>query len=343
MLMPDSALNRAEQVLQQSFRKIFIFNGLLLAVFVLLAYLPIHALPERKEHPVSVEALEYQPVALPLAGGPLRLAGAWELTAADPRFGGLSGLVLDHRQFRAVSDLGAALRFDMPSASNPKVMLQDLRMGPGSFGKKKARDAESIVRDPNGRGWWVGYEQHHSLWLYDDGFDHALAAVDLSGFNWSDNRGAEGLLVRQGKLLVLAENGRDAVRVDDGRQALLRLHSDVDVADAVSAPDGSVWVLTRSKSFSGIEQSIAQLIETRDGFLIGAAWPVPKDAFDNFEGMAIEPRPDGHWRFWLVTDDGHRVEARTLLVALDLNLAVAHKKSPATSAGPSKQQAGKKP
>jgi len=32
----------------------------------------------------------------------------------------------------------------------------------------------------------------------------------------------------------------------------------------------------------------------------------------------IRPLPGGGWRFWLVTDDGHRFKARTLLVALDL-------------------------
>jgi hypothetical protein len=44
---------------------------------------------------------------------------------------------------------------------------------------------------------------------------------------------------------------------------------------------------------------------------------LPKAAFDNLEGMAIERALAGRWRFWLVSDDGHRVMARTLLIALD--------------------------
>ena len=56
---------------------------------------------------------------------------------------------------------------------------------------------------------------------------------------------------------------------------------------------------------------------------------------DNYEGIAIARLPDGRWRFWLITDDGHRFMARTLLVALDYESA-AHSKSPATSAGPSR-------
>jgi hypothetical protein len=49
--------------------------------------------------------------------------------------------------------------------------------------------------------------------------------------------------------------------------------------------------------------------------------------------MAIEARAEGGWRFWLVTDDGHRIMARTLLVALDYIPPPRHDKSPATGAG----------
>jgi hypothetical protein len=332
--MPDSQLNGAERHLQQSFRKMFAFNGLLVGVFVLLAYLPIGKLPDRRARPVAVEMLSIQPVELPAPAAPLTLAGAWVLNASDPRFAGLSGLALDQGRFLAVSDLGAVIRFDRPHSSKPKAHIQDLRIGPGPFGGKFSRDAESLARDPLGRGWWVGFERHHSLWLFGADFNRALARVDLSSFNWSDNRGAEGLLVQGGQLLALAENGRDAVRIDDSGLTLLELQADGDVAEAATAPDGSAWLLLRREGMSGISEWIAPLLPSRDGFMAGPAWRLPKGEFDNYEGMAIEQLPDGHWRFWLVTDDGHRVMARTLLVALDY-LPPAHSKSPATSAGPS--------
>jgi hypothetical protein len=341
--MPDSRLNRAERTLQQSFRNLFAFNGLLLGATVILAYLPIRALPDRRQQAETIRALSYQPVDLPPAEAPLRLAGAWIAETSDPRFAGLSALALDRGRFLALSDLGAVVRFDPPTARHPKVAIRDLSIGPGPFDNKWSRDAESLARDPHGRGWWVGYEQHHSLWLYDDEFDRALSGVDLRGSGWRANRGAEGLIVGHGRLLVLAENGKDAVRIDPDGPRLLRLYSDAEVADATRAPDGSAWVLLRLKSLNGIEQSIASLLETHDGFLAGVAWPVPKEAFDNFEGLTIETRPDGRWRFWLVTDDGHRVMARTLLVAIDLDLPITNKKSPATSAGPSKQPSTRQP
>ena len=96
-------------------------------------------------------------------------------------------------------------------------------------------------------------------------------------------------------------------------------------------------MLLRKKGLKGIAQSIAPLVKTHDGYLVGPGWAVPKGAFDNYEGMAIEAREDRGWRFWLISDDGHRIMARTLLVALDLNLPVRHKKSPARRTGLSKQ------
>jgi hypothetical protein len=320
---------------QQSFRKISFFNGLLMMAAVFAAYLPMRALPNRRPLAPAIVALHYRPVELPPAARPLALAGAWEVEAGDPRFGGLSGLAIERGRFLAVSDLGAAVRFDRPSVANPSALLRDLREGPGPFGKKWARDAESIVRDPLGRGWWIGFEQNHSLWLYDDSFGRALGFVDLPGLGWRDNRGAEGLIVRNGALLVLAENGRDAVSLGQGERQVLKLHAGADVADAAAGPDGSGWALLREKGSHGISQSIAYLRRTHDGYLAEPLWQLPKGPFDNYEGMAIEQMSDGRWRFWLVTDDGHRFMARTLLVAFDLSLPLRprHDKSPAKTAG----------
>ena len=331
--MPESRLNEPEHGLQHSFRKSRVFNGLLMCSAVLAAYLPILALPAHRPLPARTIALKFQPVSLPDAASPLRLAGAWVMTADEPRFGGLSGLGIDGSGFLAVSDLGAVIRFDRPSADRPRAWVADLTDGPGPAGRKTSRDAESLARDPRGRGWWIGYEQRHSLWLYDKEFRHARLAIPIERPNWWRNRGIEGLTVKDGELLALAENGREAIRVGGGGQHPLRFYSTADVADAARAPDGSSWVLLRQKGIGGIAQSVALLEPTHDGYRIGPALAVPKASLDNYEGMAIETGPDGRWRFWLVSDDGHRVMARTLLVALDLDLPVRNKKSPARNAG----------
>ena len=195
--------------------------------------------------------------------------------------------------------------------------MADLREGPGPWGRKWSRDAESLVADPGGRGWWVGYEQNHSLWLYDGGYRQALARIDLKRPDWWDNRGAEALVADGDGLLVLAENGRDAMRVGPSGIQRLPLKAGADVAEAARAPDGSIWLLLRSRGWGGIIQKVAPLVRSGAGFRVEKGFPLPKAAFDNFEGMAIEAQADGGWRFWLISDDGHRIMARTLIVALD--------------------------
>jgi len=317
--MPQAPLNGAERGLQHSFRKSRFFNGLLMAAVVLAAYLPIRDLPDRRQLPERTMMLNFQPIALPATALPLRLAGAWVMTADDPRFGGLSALAVDGGRFIAVSDLGAVLRFDPPSNDRPQIAISDLVEGPGPVGRKTSRDAESLVRDPRGRGWWVGYEHRHSLWLYDDGFAIARAAIPIRRPDWWRNRGIEALLADGDGLLALAENGREAIRVDSRGIHRAQLESDWDIADAARSPGGAIWLLLRSKGREGIMQAIAPLVPSARGYRIGRAWPLPKATFDNYEGMVIRPKPGGGWRFWLVTDDGHRFRARTLLVALDLN------------------------
>jgi len=267
------------------------------------------------------------------------LAGAWTVSVADPRFGGFSSLTIDQGRFLAVSDRGAVTRFDLPGLRHPQAWVADLRDGPGPWGRKWARDAESLAADPGGRGWWIGFEQNHSIWLYDQGFGGALTSLNLNRPDWWNNRGAEGLLTSGESLIVIAENGRGVMRINPNRVERISLHAGTDVADAATAPDGNAWLLTRSKSWRGIGQSIAPLWQGNSGFRAGPAMPLPKGALDNYEGMAIEPRPGGGLRFWLISDDGHRIMARTLLVALDLAPPARLDKSPATIAGLSRKPA----
>jgi len=333
--MPDSRLNGAERALQLSFRKLFAFNGLFVGLAVLLAYWPMRSLPDFKARPPASVSLHYKRVAMEAPQPPLRLAGAWAMEVPDTRFHGLSALAIDRGRFLSVTDLGAVVRFDMPTALAPTATLMDLRFGPGAFGPKWARDAESLAADPAGRGWWVGYERNHSVWLYDSGFRDALANVDLNRPDWWNNRGAEGLLPEASGVIVMAENGRDAGSVRGLQLDWSKLEAGADVADAARAPDGSEWLLLRTFGLRGLSQSIAKLTRTPGKLSAGPAWPLPKGLFDNYEGMAIQQLPDGGLRFWLVTDDGHRLMARNLLVALDY-APPGQSKSPAQSTGLSK-------
>ena len=330
--MDDSQLNKAEHGLQRSFMKLWIFNGLPMACAVLGAWLPIRDLPNRPALPDRSIAVRFTQVALQPAEGALRVAGAWKIEARDPRFGGFSALGRDGDQFVALSDLGAAVRFDPPWSREPKAFVRDLVPGPGPLGRKSARDAESLARDPAGRGWWVGYEQRHSLWLYDREFRRAKARIELRQ-HWRRNRGAEGLVANSRGLVAFRESGEGLVQVGRTGVIALPLSAGAEVSDASIAPDGSIWLLLRSKELTGIAQSIAPLLHDRHGHRIGRALRLPRGRFDNLEGMTIERRGGG-WRFWLISDDGHRVLARTLLVALDLDIAAGNEKGPAQRTGP---------
>lgn len=301
---------------------------------VCLAYLPIRALPDFPARPPAHAELSYRPVSLPTADPPLKLAGAWELSADDRRLTGLSALAIDGDSFLSVSDRGAVLRFDRPGARRPMAWLADLREGPGPWGEKASRDAESLAADPDGRGFWVGYEQRHSLLLYEPGFRRILARIALAGEGWSANRGAEALAADAAGLLVFGEDGRSAIRITASDISRPEFAAPADVAGAARAPDGSIWLLLRSRGLGGIRQSLAPLVEPSAARATGAPLPLPRGMFDNFEGVAIEGRSGGGWRFWLVSDDGHRFMARTLLVAIDYD-APGHAKGPAPGAGSS--------
>ena len=115
--MPDSRLNAAERRLQHSLRIMNVFKGLLMAGSVGMAYFSIRDLPQRQALPSAQVPLTYRFVNVAPSAGPLRLAGAWELSTEDRRFGGLSSLALDQGRFLAVSDRGAVTRFDPPASA----------------------------------------------------------------------------------------------------------------------------------------------------------------------------------------------------------------------------------
>lgn len=315
--MGDSRLNMAERRLQHPFMKSAIPGAAALFLLVVGAFLWMRTLPQIVERPTRDAPVRFDPVTLPTAApSPLRLAGAWALSSDDPRLQGLSGLATDGRRFAAISDMGFVVRFAPPTGPGTEAAtFSDLREGPGLFGRKINRDAEAVMRDSGGAGWWVAYEQDHSVWHYDPAFTRADRTIWLEDLGWSANKGAEGLALVEGQPTAFAESNREMVRLGPPL-ARIPLPSDWDVSDAANAPDGSVWLLLR-RDYGAVE-AIAPLVVIKGKASVGPVWPIPKGLFDNFEGMTIVVRPGG-WRFWLVTDDGHRLFARTLLVALDLD------------------------
>ena len=173
--MRDSASLKAEQYVQHPFTKSSIFNALLLAWLVLAAHGWLRSLPDREARPPARAEVHFQPVDFDPAGfAPLKLAGAWRVTSSEPRMGGVSALAIDRGEFVALTDSGVVIRLPKPGSGTSAVFM-DLPAGPGRKSYKAGNDSESLARDHGGRGWWVGFENRHSAFLFDPGFTRVLA------------------------------------------------------------------------------------------------------------------------------------------------------------------------
>ena len=297
-LVPDSRCSMAEQRVQPLFSKSFIFSALLLA-------LPIFALAAwSKAQPNRVvmrdAAVEGRAASVPAPAHGVQL---WRLSASDRRFGGLSGLAVDGGQLLALTDSGVTIRFAPPVRPRQPIVFQlhDLPDGPGDGRRKRGRDSEALLTDPQGRGWWVAFEGAHSVWRYDRAFTRTLEVTWLK-HDWPANRGAEALIVdARGAVVALPEGGNELAPAG--------------ISDATRLGDGRPVLLVRRFGWGGFVNEV-RIAE-------GAGRPaltlkLPLGPLDNAEAIAAGPLPSGGTRLWIMTDDNFRPWMRTLLVALDL-------------------------
>jgi hypothetical protein len=306
----------AERRLQPAFRKAAFFSHLILVTLIGSFAWWLDTQPDQLSLPPRKVALHFEPVQFDPAGfAPLRLAGAWRLTADDPRFGGISALALDDAGLVAVTDAGAVVRFDRPTGRPLIAEIRDVPAGPGRPGFKRHRDIEALALDPSGRGWWAAFENHNQLWLYDRDFARALERIDFGRRRWPRNKGIEAMLAEPGGFFLLPEAGTEAIRLRSGRMRASPLGNPVGrLSDAVRLPDGRVMVLARRAGLTGFHSALVPLLP---GNRLGRPIALGLGHFDNAEALAAEPIAGGT-RLWLMTDDNFRWPMRTLLVALDL-------------------------
>ena len=321
-LMPDSTLNFTERSVQPRFSVAGLSGAVAIAALVLLLHVRWDWLPNRFAMAPRTVVLHAEPIPLdPDAASPLRIAGAWRLSAPDPRFGGLSALAIDRGQLLALSDSAVLYRFSPPRKGPATVAIAELPDGPGSPSWKVDRDSESLARDPGGRGWWVGYETNNQLWLYDRDLRRPLRRIDFGTERWPQNLGIESMVAGPGdRLTLVPELAHEVVRVSAGRATsspLTGVRSKI--SDAVRLPDGELIVLLRDFGLTGFRTALGALVETPTGWRVERRVQLRFGPFENLEGMTAQPLPGGSTRLWLVTDDNFQKPMATDLFALDVS------------------------
>ena len=270
--------------------------------------------------------IAYHPIKLDVQGfAPLELVGAWVVDAADPRFGGISSLACDGDALLVLTDSGALIRFPRPGSGTTRGAIRELPAGPGSPLLKEDRDSEALARDPAGRGWWVSFENHNELWLYDDDFTRALTHVDVRDPLFYHNFGVEALASTSVGLVILPESGQSASILSNNQTRRLPFANAYGtLSEAATLPDGSILLLARRVGrrdilkHGGIDNRLLRLVaqdgrlETRllAGLRLGP--------LHNVEAMAAEPAANGRTRLWLMTDNDFAGWRSTLLLELEL-------------------------
>jgi hypothetical protein len=306
----------AERTVQPKFRLGGLAGGLILIAAIAVFDRWLTIVPNRHEIGTHNARLQFEPVALDAnAFAPLRLAGAWRLTSGDRLFGGVSGLAIDRGRLLALTDSGRLVRFRPASGT---AEISELPGGPGSGSFKRNRDAEALLRDPGGGGWWVAFENHQELWLYDQDFRRARQRIRLGERRWPVNRGVEGVAADGASLLLFPESGDRVLRVTGaiGRTIALA-NSRGRISDVVAIGAGRFIAVERRLTPFGFKNTLAMIGKDGPGYRFGRRIGLPLGALDNVEAIAVERRPGGKRRLWLMTDDNFQPPLRTLLIALD--------------------------
>lgn len=311
---------KSEPAMQPRFRVLTAVLSLAMAASLMLAQRLLYELPDREPLGPAVAELRFEPLELDSAAfAPLRLVGSWTVSSEDPRIGGISAVAVEGEDLVAITDRGAVIRFGKPTGPVATAWVRDLPAGPGDPRYYSNRDSEAIAADPVGRGWWVAFENHDSVWLYDSEFERALQRIAVPDASASLNVGIEGLATDGGQLLLLPESGGRALTGGpSGWTEIMFAFPARRVSGAAALGDGSLLAIERRVTLTGLDNAVVRLDRCGDAYCLAWRKRLPLGPLDNVEAIAAEPLKSGATRLWLMTDDDTRRPMRTVLVVADL-------------------------
>lgn len=286
-------------------------------------------------------AIQASPVALDPADpartavGDFTFAGGVALTSNQTsRLHGLSDLDIDaDGDLLAVTDDGdlVTARLALDAAGRLTGLTGGtIRPLTGLVGEplqgKEWGDAEGVTRLASGEVL-ISFERHHRVWLYPAGRDGRPEAAPMPEVAMSDNDGMEGLA-------AAPSLGGDAywVGAEPGSLWLCRLKAACAevtglptpplayrLSGLTTGPGGELVILHHSYVPAIGSRIIVTIVRdpTRTKSIAGSFALTPPLTVDNFEGVAVVARPDGRWRFYLLSDDNFSATQRTLLLAFD--------------------------
>ncbi|MEO6378013.1 MAG: esterase-like activity of phytase family protein [Caulobacteraceae bacterium] len=263
-------------------------------------------------------------------------AGGVQLSSMDTSLlGGLSDLkVTADGALTAETDEGAQLTAHIRLSPTGRLVGLDhakIRLLRGLDGQplsgKVESDAEGVAVWPNG-DLMVSFEHNHRIWLYPHG-DGTPHPVPMPNEAMPENEGMEGLALAPGE-------GPDAywVGIEAGSIWLCHLQGgcartpgqfppppEYRLSGLADTPRHDLVVLNHAWDVVRGSRIVMSVISdpARNAApkVLGQLRLAPPLTVDNFEGVAVVPRPDGTWRFYLIVDDNFSKLQRQLLVAFD--------------------------
>lgn len=268
--------------------------------------------------------------------GGFRYAGGVALTSNQTsRLHGLSDIVVEDLFVTAVSDDGDIVRFGLAvsqpgerlaTATASNVFVKPITGLDGQPVQGKAwGDAEGLAILTNGDRL-ISFEQNHRIWRYV-GDEARATQVNAPTVTMGDNDGMEGLA-------AAPAIAADAywVGIETGAIWLCRLSvpcrqvgglpsppAGFRLSALTTGPAGELVILHHSYIPAIGSRIVVSIVRDPLGepTMIGGFSMGPNSTTDNFEGVAVVKKPNGDWRFYLLSDDNFSASQRTLLLAFD--------------------------